>query len=380
MKLLLVFIIFFTLTKSFSQSIKISLFNGQTVKTSVISTVSGSFILKDKQQVIDRFEEPVILYISLIGNQLYVKGIGKPYGFFDKLVLEPSSDTCIFSVKPVSPSLSGREYRGNLYLSVDYNRILMINELDLDEYLAGVVEAEGGPNATSEYYKAQAILCRTYALKNLKRHIEEEFNLCDEVHCQAYKGRCRINESILYSCKITNGLVAVHSDTSLITAAFHANCGGETQDANNIWLISKPYLVSVKDPYCLNKHGANWGKNLPVSEWKDYLVKKGFDLVNLTSIKNFSREVVHRTNFYKINNDSILFNKLRTDWKLKSSFFSVIQKENVITLKGKGYGHGVGMCQEGAMEMSTRGFSFKQIIDFYYKDVQIINYKAEHVF
>ena len=83
------------------------------------------------------------------------------------------------------------------------------NEVELENYVAGVVEMEAGSNHTLEYYKVQAIICRTYALSNLRRHETERYNLCDNVHCQVYKGNNRLNQQITEATLQTKNLVLV---------------------------------------------------------------------------------------------------------------------------------------------------------------------------
>jgi stage II sporulation protein D len=96
-----------------------------------------------------------------------------------------------------------------LHIKLKNEQLLFVNDVNFEKYIAGVVEAEGGPNAPLEYFKTQAILCRTYAMKYYNKHLNEGFNLCDEVHCQAYKGRVSKNEDILKAAIETSGLVIV---------------------------------------------------------------------------------------------------------------------------------------------------------------------------
>ena len=94
---------------------------------------------------------------------------------------------------------------------------------------------------------------------------------------------------------------------------------------------------------------------------------------------NYSFSQLTRQNDYSLGSFSIPFSKIRTDLRLKSAFFSVQQEGNNIILKGRGYGHGVGLCQEGAMVMASKGFKFREIIGFYYPDVIITDIKYAKV-
>jgi stage II sporulation protein D len=193
------------------------------------------------------------------------------------------------------------------------------------------------------------------------------------VHCQVYKGRCDQNPLISRAASLTAGLVILGQDSTLITAAFHSNCGGETENSENVWLISKPYLRSVNDVYCQNQHNSKWEVKMELEEWKKYLKASGFK--NLApSADPYIFNQVHRKVYYKLGKDSIPFRKIREDLKLKSAFFSVTIDNDKVILKGKGYGHGIGLCQEGAMQMSKFGRTYEEIIHFYYQNVKIVNY------
>src|SRR5690606_6809159 len=108
---------------------------------------------------------------------------------------------------------------------------------------------------SKEYFKLQGIICRTYALNNLHTHTIEGYNLCDQVHCQAYHGKT-FYEDIVSAVMQTRGIVIVDSDISLITAVFHSSCGGQTVNSEDVWSKSLYYLRAVRDSFCLNAPNA----------------------------------------------------------------------------------------------------------------------------
>jgi stage II sporulation protein D len=182
-----------------------------------------------------------------------------------------------------------------------------------------------------------------------------------------------MDQTITEATKLTRGRVLIGQDSSLITAAFHSNCGGETANSETVWLKSLPYLRSVNDPYCRNQPNANWERRISIERWKSYLRNKGFS-VNKISKRSFQFNQKHRKKYYTIKNDSLLLKTIRNDWEFPSTFFEIDKSWNELDFTGRGYGHGVGMCQEGAMMMARKGFSYKEIIHFYYKNVAIINF------
>jgi len=371
-----ILILCFCSIRSFSQPVRIGLFNDQNLQTLVISAVKGDYDLIADNKVIKHCINGQIVYIKLSEDSLKILSIDQSLGLFSKITFKSSSDSSIFSVKPVFPSISQRLYQNDLYISVVWKRIQLINLIDLDKYIAGVVQSEGGPKATLEYYKTQAVLCRTYAISNFIRHTDEGFNLCDGVHCQAYFSMADKNPLIPDAALATKGVVIVDSSNMLITAAFHSNCGGQTENSERVWLLYKPYLRSVSDPYCQNQHNSYWEKTITLGAWKDYLVKQGFsgDLNYEPSYFNFIQ--YERKLYYKLRTDSVELKKIRTDFKLKSTFFSIQADGGSLVFRGRGYGHGVGLCQEGAMQMSRLGYSYSEIINFYYKNIRIADFNS----
>jgi stage II sporulation protein D len=267
-------------------------------------------------------------------------------------------------------------YHGNVEFSVDYERIRIINQVDEDVYLAGVVEAESGTVAHLMYYMAHAIICRTYLYGNFRRHADESFDLCDEVHCQVYKGRLTGNETIYEAVNLTEGKVIVYGENGLITAAFHSNCGGETVNSEEVWLAYRPYLRSVKDPFCLERPGARWVRTIDAGEWETYLVGMGLDRGGRSfSSSDFISRQQGRNSLYQIDRFAIPYRKIRSDWDFRSAWFSMeaTGQGKELFVAGRGYGHGVGLCQEGAMEMARRGYNFMQILEFYYTNIKVIS-------
>jgi stage II sporulation protein D len=357
------------------QFVRISLFNEIPMKCLVVSTLKGDYDVIADSSVKMRLSEHDVLYISLIGNQLMVRNSQRYVGNFNSLRFEAVDKGNIFRLTPITPAGDSRQYNDNLIISVAYNRISLINEVEPDNYIAGVVEAEAGSNAEPEFYKAQSILARTYLYGHFNRHESEGFQLCDGVHCQAYKGRAFRNPAIAEATKATTGLVVVGPDSTFITAVFHANCGGETESAANAWLTGKDYLVSVKDPFCQNSPSAKWTKTITLSQWKSYLKNHGFRFSKGISPGEFDFMQIRRRGYYVMGKDSLPTKQIRTDFQLRSTFFSVVAGQKEVTINGRGFGHGVGMCQDGAMQMAKIGYKYTDILTFYYKGIRIVSLK-----
>ena len=107
---------------------------------------------------------------------------------------------------------------------------------------------------------------------NRSRHREEGFNLCDGIHCQAYKGRHVWSEDVEIGAEVTDGLVICDRDTVLINPVFHSNSGGETRGAEKVWLKGESYLKPVLDPFSLGQRNSTWERNMHVRDWLMYLL------------------------------------------------------------------------------------------------------------
>ena len=353
--------------------VKIRLFANQSPESSVFSVTEGTYELNlfngEILSVIKN--EPVI--ITRYNGKLAVKKRNAKGFICDSLAFTGKTGNDSFSLMMNGKSRIRQYYSGDLCCLPDLGTLVFINISDVEKYIAGVVMAEGGPGKNLEYFKTQAIIARTYMYKYFDKHLADRYNVCDNTHCQAFNGLSSdtlINKAALG----TRGLVILDKDSTLIISAFHSNCGGETSSSEDVWLLPQPYLKSVVDPYCHASRNAIWRKSFPVNEWVSYIRKSGYNgKMDDPSVFNFVQK--SRLVDYKTGSFSMPLRSLRSDLNLRSTFFSVYAIGDSIVLKGRGYGHGVGLCQEGAMEMAAKGFNYKQIIDFYYFGVIISDIK-----
>lgn len=281
------------------------------------------------------------------------------------------SNKALFALMQNSKSFNFK-YEGNFSLQPTTKKIQVINTLPVEEYVAGVVEAEGGANKPLEYYKVQAILSRTYALRNHERHAG--FDVCDGTHCQVYHGISKKDIDIFEAVKTTKNLVIVDSSDKLITAFFHSNCGGQTCSAQDVWKSNLSYCVGKKDPYCMGMPNSTWEKRIPSNDWKKYLITKNISISDSDACiaGSMNCNANKRPFYYVQKNTSLPTKEMRTDLKLKSAYFHIEELDNEIILHGRGFGHGVGLCQEGAMNMAKKGKLAEDILQFYFSNVQIV--------
>jgi stage II sporulation protein D len=304
------------------------------------------------------------IIISRYKDFIAIKLSGMPAFSADSVTIESSSDDPLFSIR--TGSLAGT-YPGTLTCYPDLSGLVIINECDIEKYLEGVVRAEGGRGKNAEYFKTQAVIARTYTYKNLNRHTADRYNLCDGTHCQAFAG-IDSDSVISRAVKETRDIVIATSDSTLIISAFHSNCGGETSPSEYVWLSPQPYLVKIADPFCVKSRNASWETMVSTGKWLEILRKNNYTgEADNTSLYAFSQP--DRTSDYITGEFTIPLRVLRDELNLKSTWFSVIPQGDSLYLRGRGYGHGVGLCQEGAMVMASGGSDYGEIIRFYYPGV-----------
>ncbi len=198
--------------------------------------------------------------------------------------------------------------------------------------------------------------------------------MCDEVHCQVYKGRAT-HAPIVEATQGTKGTVVVDASVRLIHATFHSNCGGETQNAEDVWSKEEPYLRATTDSFCTAQPHATWTRTIPRSQWVGYM--KRVHGVQVDDPAALAEVLAHdpqcRGHFLNGRKPLVPMKQLREDWKLRSTYFSVRTAGDQVVLDGRGFGHGVGLCQEGAMEMARRGMAYTDILHHYYNEVHLVD-------
>lgn len=292
-----------------------------------------------------------------------------------------SKDTLLSELKLVPLDLSHKinlvsnknvkkySYYGGLIIKPTDNKLKIINRVWLEDYVKGVVRTEMGKDAPFEAYKAQSVLARTYILKNRDKHKTEGFNLCTLEHCQVYGGVGKPNVLLDSACAATQGQVVTFKG-QLIDALFYANSGGQTALAENVWKTPLPYITQKTDTFGVLYPGAFWEKTITRQQWDDYLQSK-----NTSSNTLVSPIQASRNKYFTYKGNTILYTDIRKKYALRSAYFDVYVDETTVTFCGYGFGHGVGMSQEGAMGMAKLGFDYKMIIDFYFSGVEITTLK-----
>lgn len=380
--LLLLFLVFpFSINAAI---ISVRILSTKVIQSFIFSPITGTYDVYGDGKLLTNSDAPGIFQLTIEGDSIVLKTFEKTIGKYASLNMLSKQSDGAFKIKSVLPEGKVRTYEDNVAvgLTADKKQFLLINKVDVEKYIGGVVESESGKQTSLEYYKLQSILCRTYLLAHITRHVAEGFQVCDDVHCQAYLSRT-IDEVVKKGVYATKGLVVVDNDLNLITAAFHSNCGGETVASQDVWAMSTTYLKSVKDTFCLHQPHANWKRDIPLEDWKAYLQLKHKypldDSLRLNDATSFTQPN-GRAIYFTDKDLKIPLKTIRADFQLKSTYFSIEQEGESVIFNGRGYGHGVGLCQEGAMHMADLNHSYKEILNFYYKDVHLVDLSALNYF
>jgi stage II sporulation protein D len=314
--------------------------------------------------------------ISVQNGRLSAKSLTRTFSAARSISLSTSAHGTL-RISTLGKNPIEREYTGSIEVRRSGGTLVLVNTVPIEEYVAGVVQSEAGDHKADEYYKLQAVSCRTYALTNFRKHLAEGVNMCDGTHCQVYKGRC-VLAPIVAATAATKGMVVVDADIRLIHATFHSNCGGETLNAEDLWSRSEPYLVSTVDTFCLHAQHATWRKTLPRTNWLDHLHHTyGVDLADSTNTRAAtSFAPTCRSLYIDGLRPPVRLEQIRADLQLNSAYFRISQVGADVVFEGRGFGHGVGLCQEGAMRMASLGYSFTDILHHYFTDVHLVDLRS----
>lgn len=269
------------------------------------------------------------------------------------------------------------EYHENMVIRVKRSNG-NIEKIPFEDYIVGILAGEMPVSFHSEALKAQAVAARTYAMKKMALNVNNNYDVVDTVANQVYLDINYLkntwqenyvnNINILKKAVLETYGEYLEYKGEVIEAFFFSTSTGKTENSEDIFGTYLPYLRSVE---------STWDEISPVYEEKNYYTLKEFyealDLkfsteLNITVKKTTS---TGRVKEILINNKKFTGSDIATLLNLRSSFFEIIQDNNTVIINTKGYGHGVGMSQYGAEAMSVNGYTYEQILKYYYQGVEI---------
>lgn len=268
----------------------------------------------------------------------------------------------------------------------------VLHTMPVEDYVRGVVAAEGSTEQEPEALKALAIASRTFIYKNIGRHQLDGYDFCTSTHCQRYLAAsgstvpARVKEAV----EQTSGEVLRDADNHIVDSYFSASCGGKTANIATLWGGNAPsYLRGVGDEYCESQAHHSWIDRIPEAKLLQALQSDPRTNVGaqLTNIIISRRDETGRAQWITIQGErqatvsgwefKIIVGRALGWNLLKSSRFEVSRSGMDYIFRGGGFGHGLGLCQEGAHVMAARGANYRQILQKYFPTTHIA---TEHRF
>jgi SpoIID/LytB domain protein len=325
------------------------------------------------QSVRINFKPPIL--------QMQIDGKNRALSSNDTLTLTASNGYFFVKIynRQNEIELSSRQYSGSVKIYVRDDELCIINTAPVDDYLAGVLAAEMPP-AKLAALQAQAVVSRTYMRKNWQRHRENGYQFCDLTHCQTYKGSDGVTDKIKQAVAGTADEILMFAHQP-IEAYYSSTCGGRTADGNRVWgkQEDRPYFKSVADEFCAGSPHYRWRVKLSADSlhqiWQQRLgepittiaiAKKGADgRVRELALMGNGLHLINGEDFRAVTCRVFGWNTL------KSVAFDFRLEKNNYVFAGRGLGHGLGLCQYGAMEMARRGYSYREILRHYFSKTKI---------
>jgi len=263
----------------------------------------------------------------------------------------------------------------------------VVRLVELEDYVAGVLAGEAGELAQPEALKAMAVAARSFAIRSRGRHAAEGFDFCSLTHCQAYTSQAP--EERFRAAARATAVQVLRFNGEVIRAYYTGNCGGHSQSAANVWPDqAAPYLPAQPDPYCVRDgnspaRNVRWTTRLPAAQLEAALrgepaMDPGGQLRRLAVLERDATDRVRRLEIaggVRREVDGNYFRFLigrRLGWeKLKSTAFEVRREGGDFVFEGRGFGHGVGLCQAGAARMAEAGFDYRRILAHYYPGTEL---------
>ncbi len=277
-------------------------------------------------------------------------------------------------------SVNGVPYRGQLSLLPNSeNGLTVINILPLDDYLQGVVPNEMRAQWPLEALKAQALAARSFAVYKMSGRRNADFDLDATVNSQVYRGMASEQASTNEAVQQTHNLIVAYQQ-QVIAAFYHSNCGGHTADVRDVWGGNYAYLQGVACTYCRQGPHFTWSFDLSKSQMQKLFTRYHQDCRDIKNVRILSRDHSGRVQKLQIRHSGGSFEMQGAAFrmmvgadKIRSTHFDLSDQGPVLHFTGQGWGHGVGLCQEGAKGMAEQGARAEAIIRYYYPGTILVS-------
>lgn len=274
-------------------------------------------------------------------------------------------------------NIDGRKFRGKIQLIKKGDTLLVVNHIELEDYLRGILYHEVSHYWPIEALKAQAIISRTYAAYQCQENKRKDFDVTADIYSQVYGGKTSERYRTTKAVEETQGQVLIYNN-KLFPTYFHATCAGHTEDASSLWDINILPLKGVSCIYCQDSPHFNWHYVMSLDEFKLKLKEAGYKIGDIKGIDIIGRNKSGRIIQLKIESKDAELKINAKDLRsiigpnvIRSANFNVGLANNDLVFEGFGWGHGVGLCQWGAYFMAKQGNSYQEILKHYYPGSKI---------
>jgi len=325
-----------------------------------IEDLNSALRLKKGKRIRKKYIIPTNSGIKLGGTEFKVYGIR----------IIPTRDSAIY--------IGGKRLRGTVdIIRTKDCKLLVVNRLDVEKYLYGVLYNEVPQHWPMEALKAQGVAARTFVLHRAALAGDKDYDVTNDIYSQVYRGRSRESRNARKAVDATKG-ETLSWKGEILPAYYHAICGGYTENAEVVFGASLKPLRGRRCVYCRGARGMNWKASFSYRGIEKALTKYGIKANGMNYIVEGKRSRSGRLETIKIRGrdgvssiDAYKFRLAIGPNKIRSTNFTLRITPKGIIFRGKGWGHGVGMCQWGAFGMAKKRFKYKQILAHYYPGAKI---------
>jgi stage II sporulation protein D len=306
-------------------------------------------------------------------NFSYANFYSKKNGILFNNKLYKSID--IYSNKPINIESKKTDYRGFVRLIFKDNKIRVINVVDIESYIYGVVTSESISSWKLEALKSQATASRTFAYFQSQKRKSWTYDVLDNTGDQVYKGIQGEHPKGIKATNETKGIIITYKN-SPIYAQYTANSGWISASSSEIFNINKPYLYGHEDSFSKKMPLGTWMKKVSISTIESKMAQKGVNIGSLIDIKPYKvgkSGRVLKVKFIGSKGSKILrsYTSIRRFANLRDILMTIEKDGNNFYFKGGGFGHGVGYSQWGGQSMAKAGYKYDEILKFYYRDITL---------
>ena len=343
----------------------------------------GIFELKDselEQKLMQRVakQETLLRFAKATANKLVIASepdlaTSSKTLLFSCNIKDPrhSDSDCIWNIRDAKASKNIKRYRGLLLIEPKTTSYTLVNKLDIEDYLKGVVPSEMPASWQTEALKAQSVAARTYTLSKLNRRKNLGYDLKPSVEDQVYLGVNHEDSRANAAIKASSGLVLMDKQKKPVEAYFFSQAGSSTATASDVWGL-EPH--SYLRPQLIADNTKFWQKNFSHTQLQTKLADLKLGNIDAINILNRTAEGRAKDILVSSGNKHIKLSgeELRHKLGLRSTLFNIETTYTNISFIGQGFGHGIGMSQYGAQHLAKKGKNFKEILRFFYEGADLV--------